>query len=52
VRESEAGREHRDILQAVVAKDVVRARERLTAHIGLTCRLVLTALEERTAHDG
>jgi DNA-binding GntR family transcriptional regulator len=52
VREAEAGHEHRDILQAVAAKDVTLARERLTAHIGLTCRLVLTALQERTAPVG
>ena len=48
-RESEAGHEHRDILRAVAAKDVASARTLLTAHIGLTCRLVLAALEERSA---
>jgi DNA-binding GntR family transcriptional regulator len=47
-RESEAGREHQDILRALAANEVALARALLTAHIGHTRRLVLAALEERS----
>jgi DNA-binding GntR family transcriptional regulator len=49
MRESQAGAEHRAILNAVVRRNPRKARDLLRSHIGNTKRLVLAVIRERQA---
>jgi DNA-binding GntR family transcriptional regulator len=52
IRESEAGREHRDIIRAVAARDAAGARELIRTHIDHTRERVIDALGEQHSSAG